>query len=247
MSEKKREKKDIWFYAALLFTSAFVVILLTAYSQIKLNKSIDEYESKIQSEIKEKYVYQYDLRMALQENKQLKENIESLNKKIDELEKEKSELSEKLEKEGGKLQDAINFYNILTAAEQEYQKGNLVKCAQLLHVQIDKNILGPVAKAKYDTLFANSNFKAGLQLYNEGYRLYRQRKFAEAAGKFLSSYELTQSDYFSDDCLYFAAYSFYYIGERNKANEYLQILIKKYPQSTYRNEALNLQKKLNIK
>ncbi len=232
-------------YAALLFTSAFVILLITAYSQLKFNKSVDEYESRIQGEIQQKYVYQYDLKRALVENEELKKSIEDLKKRVDELEKERSDFNKRLEEKDGKLEEAIEFFNILAEAESEYKKGNYVKCAQLLKSRSNKDILGPEARKKYDFLLSETSFKAGLALYNEGYRLFTQKNYADAVGKFLASYDITQSDYYSDDCLYFASASYYYIGKNEKASETLDILLSRYPQSTYRNEALLLKKKID--
>lgn len=44
MSNNKSERKTVWIYAVILFTSVFVVLLLTAYSQIKLNTNINKYQ-----------------------------------------------------------------------------------------------------------------------------------------------------------------------------------------------------------
>jgi TolA-binding protein len=243
LKEHKKEKVDIWLYAALLFTSAFVVLLLTAYSQIKLNNSIDEYETKIKGEIKQKYVYQYDLKSALLENKKLKANVEELETKIKELEDKNS--SAKLKDEEKKLEGAINFYNILSAAEEEFQKGNLVKSAMLLQTPLDKSILGDTARKKYDLLYSKVNYKASQGLYNEGYMLYMQKNYRLAAGKLLTSYNISSGEYFSDDCLYFAAYSFYNIGKKNDAAVCVNLLLKQFPNSTFKGAVLNLQKKIN--
>jgi len=63
------DKKTVWVYAVILFTSAFIVLLITAYSQIKVNKNIDEVRNKLGSTEKEKSNFQMSLSSALAENK----------------------------------------------------------------------------------------------------------------------------------------------------------------------------------
>ena len=219
LRDQRKEKREVWKYAVILFTSAFVVLLLTAYSQIKLNKSIGEYESKIQGEIKEKYVYQYDLRKALQESKKLNEEISAMKKRVTELENKNSIIIKEVQAAENKLEEAAKFYIVLSEAEEEYKKGNLVKCAQLLNTVLDKNLLGTQAKERYDYLYGKTYYKAGLNLYAQGYSLYTKEKYIQAADSFIASYALTRKEYYSDDCLYFAAYSFYYSGKHSRSEE----------------------------
>lgn len=52
--DNKKDKKTVWIYAVVLFTSAFIVLMITAYSQIKVNKNIDYVRDKLGNSEKEK-------------------------------------------------------------------------------------------------------------------------------------------------------------------------------------------------
>lgn len=70
-------KKTIWIYAVILFTSAFIVLLISAYSQMKFKKNANEYSSsnEINNEIRRRI--HFSLSSAVDENEKLaKENTE---------------------------------------------------------------------------------------------------------------------------------------------------------------------------
>jgi cell division protein FtsL len=61
VSENGNGRKAVWMYAVILFSSAFIVLLLTAYSQIKLNKNITRYEGQIHDEKQQNINFKTDL------------------------------------------------------------------------------------------------------------------------------------------------------------------------------------------
>jgi hypothetical protein len=68
MAEGKNGKGKVWVYAVVLFTSAFIVLILTAISQIRFNKNIDEYRDQISNKEIEKSKFQLNLNSVLEEN-----------------------------------------------------------------------------------------------------------------------------------------------------------------------------------
>lgn len=244
MNDNKDSKIKVWKYAVILFTSAFVVLLLTAYSQIKFNRNIDNYRNQIYNEENEKNKYRVNLKTALDENVALKEELEQLRKELD----ENKENLKNLEKENHKVQDDFtdlqNNYEALLSAQAEYAKGNSVKSAEILHFQVDPVQLGSEAKEAYESLAKIVFEKTAYSYYKEGYSLYKKKQYSEATKSFLNSLRYSQGSYYSDDCYFFLAYSEYYQGNSNASREYIDLLLEKYPDTTYRNAAKNLKKLL---
>lgn len=244
MNENKKNKTNIWMYAVVLFTSAFIVLLLTAYSQIKFNKNIDEYKNQIHSKENENNKFMLSLNTAIKENDDLKKEIESLQsdiaKKQDEIEKYKIEIND-VELTNKNSQ---NIYEFLIKAENEYNKGNLLYCVEILQNNINSEYLGEEGNEKYKTLINKTYKKAAEQLYNDGVRDLNKNLYAEASEKFLKSISLTDEETFSDNCYYYLAYSEYKQEKIESASEYIKVLLNKYPESNYKNRANNLLLKL---
>lgn len=240
MSESKNNKSKLWIYAGILFTSAFIVLLLTAYSQIKLNKSIIDYRSQIKNIEKENDNFELNLNSALEMNKELSRELKQLNEKI-------TELSQKIKaSEDRNIQIEINFkktlaaYEALIKAQTEYERKNYVSCAQTLKFDCDASLLQKEAAAKYEQLAEKSIYKASHQLYSEGYEKYKVKNYKEAIIKFQQSFELSKEQYFSDDCLFFTAYAYYNEKNYELAHKYIENLLNDYPGSSYAKEAQNL-------
>lgn len=244
MSENKDSKMKVWKYAVILFTSAFVVLLLTAYSQIKFNRNIDNYRNQIYNEENEKNKYRINLKTALDENVALKEELEQLRKELDENEEKLKDLEKENHKVQDDLTDLQNNYEALLSAQTEYEKGDPIKSAEILHSQVDLNQIGSVAKEAYQSLAKTVFEKAAHAFYKEGYSLYKKKQYSEASKSFLNSLRYSQGSYYSDDCYFFLAYCEYYQGNSNSSKEYIDMLLEKYPDTTYRNAAKNLQKLL---
>lgn len=233
MENGKNGKAKVWVYAVILFTSAFIVLLITAYSQIKFTKNIDNLELEIDLKENEKNMFQLNLNTALEEN----EKLLNENKKLKEqLEKEKETVEEqkkKMSEMENNSNNIVNSYEKLLYALDEYEKGNFVNCAlTLLHEVKPEHLKGDGLK-KYYELVGKTFFKAAHKLYSEGLNLYRDERYDEAVEKFSKSLEISDSEYFSDDCLYLIAYARYNQGKKEEALSYYEKLLDKYPDSNY--------------
>lgn len=73
-------------------------------------------------------------------------------------------------------------------------------------------------------------------MWDSGAEDYEAERFAEAAEKFVKSYELNNEN---EDSLYFAAVSYRAAANTDKAKEYFEEYINKFPQGTHIEEANN--------
>ncbi len=233
MENGKNGKAKVWVYALILFTSAFIVLLITAYSQIKFTKNIDNLELEINLKENEKNMFQLNLNTALEENEKLlnenkelkeqlekeKETVESQNRKISEIERNSDNI--------------VNSYDKLIYALDAYEKGDYVSCALTLLHEVKPEYLKGDGLRKYNELVEKTFYKAAHNLYSEGLNLYRNKQYDEAVEKFSKSLEISDSEYFSDDCLYLIAYARYNQGKKEEALSYYEKLLNKYPDSNY--------------
>lgn len=245
MDEGSSNRTKVWLYAVILFTSAFIVLLITAYSQIKFNKNISNIKTQLSVKELEKRKFKTSLDSAREENENLKRDKEILKEELHQI---RNELKE-IKKESLELKKSFihtkNTYEILLLAESEFKKGNMVACAEHLYRNVNPNFLGERGVEKYNFLVDKSFKKAALELYKEGYRLYRKKLYSSAVKRFRKSVSLTDEEYFSDDCYYFMAYSEYLQGNMDNALGYAEKLIEKYPDSNYEKEVYNLVKIIN--
>lgn len=236
-------KKTLWVYAVVLFTSAFIVLLITGYSQIKFNKSIDDYESQINAGKNERSKVQLTLSSVLEENRKLKnenaalKNENAANKK--ELEQKTFEVASLNEKNAGAKKD----YEALLKAQREYNSGNLTACALLLAINFNKASLDTAGLLEYNRLRDLTFDKAAVNLYQDGYYWYMKKNYDKAIEKLTQSVSIKADAYYSDDCYYFIAYSEYRKGNFEGAKNMFNKLLENYPQTTYKEE---VQRMLNL-
>lgn len=233
MGDQKRTKKTIWVYAVVLFTSAFIVLLLTAYSQIKFNKNIDDYRMQLSNSEKENKSFQMNLNMALNDNIKLKNEMEMLKKEITDNNNTVKNFEKEFENYKAAQEKVITAYETLILAEKYYEKGDVVECAVTLLKKCDINMLQSEAKQRYEELIEKTVKDASYKLYIDGYTKFRNKKYSEAIEKLLLSNEIMPDEYYSDDSLYFASYSYYNSGNREEAKKLSDELREKYPGSSY--------------
>jgi len=233
MEKDKNGKAKVWVYAVILFTSAFIVLLITAYSQIKFTRNIDNLETQISTKENEKNMFQLNLNSALKEN----EKLLNENKKLEEQLKKEKEVVEEQERKILEIKNSeneiINSYEKLISAQNEYENENFVNCAFILLYDVKPEHLKDDGLKKYNELIEKSLYKAAHNLYKEGLNLYKDKQYDEAIEKFKKSLELSENEYFSDDCLYLIAYARYYQGNKQEALSYYRDLLNKYPGSSY--------------
>lgn len=245
MKENQNEsKRTVWIYAVVLFTSAFIVLLITAFSQIKFSKNIDEYKNKISAKEKEKIYFQDNLSSLLAENKKLKEEINSYRLEKEKFENEALKKEEELSKNVDLANKIQNVYEVLSDAETKFKLGNNIEVANLLSGQYDASLLGKNAFEKYLFFKENSFKKAARQLYIEGYNNYINHNYQTSIEKLKQSLIITDDEYFSDDCYFFIVNSYYKIGQNQLAKEAIDLMLEKYPNTTYKEECLILSKKI---
>lgn len=234
MIENKKSK--IWVYAVILFMSAFIVLLFTAYSQIKLNKNLNDYKNQVYNKETEKNKYQQNFSSAQEMNAKL-------NEEIDKLKEENKSLKynlENLKSDKYSIERLDSLENTamagLSTALTSYLNGNVVECAGLLN-GINAAYLNTEAMEAYNILKTKVYAEAGKLLFNEGFSLYNRSKFSEAAEKLLLSVQYAPAEAYSDKCLFYLAYSEVKNGNTARGLEHMNDLIKNYPSSKYMKSA----------
>lgn len=200
------EKSKIWLYAVVLFTSAFIVLLVTAFSQIKLNRNLDDLNNQIftkeheKSEVQLSFANAQELNNRLSnDNKKLQEEIDSLKTAIDVMKSDR----ETADRTNAARLDA---YEKLSQAQNEYIRGKPVDSAQIIR-DIDPNLLNADAGGTYSQLMDKAYYDAGRQLLNEGYDRYIKKDYAAAMDKLTQAWFYAPDRDYSDKCLYYLALS----------------------------------------
>ena len=233
MKETKNEKSKVWIYAVVLFTSAFIVLLLTAYSQIKLNNNLSNYKDKFFSTESEKNKFQLNFTSAQETNNKLNEEIEKLKaEKKDITEKYDHSVKEKTQSDENNKK-TLQEYDKLSSAQVLYLNEKYVDAALILTKEIDISLLDDKAKELYAVMLEKTIIMAGNELYQQGYEFYKKKDFASAIQKFSQALEISASDKSSDSWLYYLALSENKSGKVEKAVEHMGSLVSKYPDSTY--------------
>lgn len=230
MNENKKSK--IWVYAVILFTSAFIVLLLTAYSQIKLNRNLTDYKSQVSSKESENKKVQQNFSSAQEMNVKLNDEIKKLqeenNSLKDELNNLKTESAISEEKDKAESEAVDNLANAIST----YLNGSVVESAGMINGVNAVDLEGKVAET-YKTFSAKVKSEAGKILFDEGFLLYDREKYIDAAIKLLLSSQYAPTEEFSDKCLYYLAYSELKLKNKASALEHMNKLINGYPDSKY--------------
>lgn len=240
MSENGNDKKTIYLYAVILFTCAFIVLLLTAYSQTKFSKSEYEYKNLISNEEKAKINFKTNLNTALEENKRLTDELEILRRAVKQNESTNYNNLEEMKYLEKKLADTQDAYKIIVQAQDKYIKGNIKESALLLKKDFDKSQLDSSALQMYEMLVSKTFKKAALQLYTEGYKEYLNKSYSSAALKFRQSIILSGNEYFTDDCYFFLAYAEYRLGNNKTSEAVIKEFVDKFPDSNFKNDMEDL-------
>jgi len=236
MNTNTNKKSKIWIYAVILFTSAFIVLLFTAYSQIKMNKNLNDYKSQIYNKESEKNKVQQNFSSAQEMNAKLNEDIKKLEDENVVLENEISNLKKDNESIEETLKIKSEAVEGLSNAIIEYLNGNIVACAGLLK-SIDVANLDTKTVITFNVLTLKANAEAGKILFDEGFSLYNKAKYSEATEKLLLSAQYAPGETFSDKCLYYLAYAEVKNNNTTSALEHMNKLIASFPSSKYLNSA----------
>lgn len=225
MASKKNKKNKVFMYAIVLFTCAFIVLLLTAYSQVKINRNMESSELEINK-------YQLSYTKAL-------ERIDELNLENDRLNEEIVKEKENFEafKETAKKQDEeyskqVEQYNLLIAAHMEFQKNEISKSAEILN-RVDNRLLSKDGQELYNEISPEVFEKGGRILFNEGLDLYLSGSYQDSLNKLNISREYSTVSNYSARCLYYIAHAHNKLGDMKAAIENMNKVIVEYPNSNY--------------
>jgi tetratricopeptide (TPR) repeat protein len=249
MEEKKKTASKsnwFWIYAVLLFTSAFIILAITAYSQIKYNGEKGNIQTTLQKEVAAKDTYKINLNDALAENEAIINELEQY--KIDN--KAISDENALLKTENQKLQSnnlmISKTYDRYVTADSYYINGDWINSAKILYRNFDVTLLGATASARVAAIMKAIGTTVAQNAYLTGYNSYLAGKYADAADLFDLSIIIDNTTYYADDCFYLEAHCYMTLGNNEKALELLKILIDTYPESNLINEAKADQVKLQL-
>ncbi len=236
MANKKNVKSKIWVYAVVLFTSAFIVLLITAYSQIKMNRNIVDFRNQISNQQNEKNKYQLNFATAQEMNNKLTEENEKLKADNESLQEAVNKANSDIQAANDSTGKKLGEYEKLSAAQEAYIKGDIVASARILK-SIDVLQFNEKAKASYEFLSEKALLEAGKQLFDEGYKLYSKGDYNAALEKLTLSRELSPKADYSDNCLYYLAYAQQRTGNTAAAVTNMKLLLNEYPESSFINYA----------
>ncbi len=208
--ENKNEKKQIWMYAVILFTGAFIILLLTAYSQVKFQNNISDYQNKLSSQEKAKLSAVTDLKSALKENERLNKELESLRNKLVDSEQEIATQSSKTTDMESKYNSTLTATDALVKALEYFNQKDYVNCAVTLKYDVKMEYLSTQGLSTYNNLIDKSYGKASLQLYRDGYKNYKSKNYAGAIINLNRAIDFSKkNEYYIDDAYYYLATSYY--------------------------------------
>jgi TolA-binding protein len=240
--DENKKKSSVWLYAVILFFSAFIVLVFAGYSQIRLNKSLENYKNQVFNTESERQMYQKHFASAQEMNEELNKEIENLKNDLENLRKYSSDLEDSIENltvdkskretEAGKLSEAMTLF-----LEEKY-----TECVKNIK-SIDTTYLSSESLKTLNILKSKAEVNAGKQLFDKGYELYLDGNYSEALSAFELSYIYAPDEEFSDKCLYYSSNAELKAGDRKKAVDKMQMLVDKYPKSKFLSKAKSFIKK----
>ncbi|ACL74398.1 tetratricopeptide repeat protein [Ruminiclostridium cellulolyticum] len=244
--ENKNEKKQIWMYAVILFTGAFIILLLTAYSQVKFQNNISDYQNKLSSQEKAKLTAVTDLKSALKENERLNKELESLRNKLIESEQEIATQSSKTTDIESKYNSSVIATDALIAAMEYYNNKDYVNAAVTLKYDVKIEYLSPKVINTYNDLVEKSYGKASLKSYRDGYRDYKNKNYAGAIINLNRAIDFSKkNEYYIDDAYYYLANSYYKSSNFTDAKRIINAFQTDYPKSEFARSMRNLLEKIS--
>ncbi|SFQ30277.1 TolA-binding protein [Lachnospiraceae bacterium XBB1006] len=148
------------------------------------------------------------------------EQIDELNKKIEDAEKNSS-----------KSEGSMNLYKGILKAYIDFESGEYEKAGEAL-AKVDDSKLDKDFKKSYEKLKKNVNDRYLRILYKEAARCYNQSELEKAIETFETITKIDE-EYGDGDAMYFLAQSYRINGDSQKAIMLYQRIINKYP-DTYK-------------
>lgn len=227
ISNYREDKPNIMAWVNLFIGMAvgiaftFALIVPTAKTNIR-----QEYE-------KEKLDYNSNLMVQMAAITSKEKEIEGLNQKISEKEKEISELklSQNDPNMYNSLFQAIQQYTVLKEGTNTLSEEELLDLAKSLFT-MDNAILKNKEAKKVHKIITESVYPQTATLaYNKGKDAFDDQKYEEAETMLLLSYECNSD---SDATLYYLGKTYQAIKDYDKAAMYYNKLIEDYPNSSYK-------------
>jgi TolA-binding protein len=230
-------KKTVWTYAVIMFTSAFIVLLIVGYSYLKSPAVPKQANSPDPS---------------------LMKSIKSITDENDRLTKANDDIQKELDKNKNLTQQQKNNYDTLKStydqtkksydnvllAEIDYKKGDDVGCAELLKNSTTYSLIGWEAQNKYNQLLSYTLDSAIYTLYRIGRNQYWNDQYNPAILTLLRALRLTGKSGRADDIIYYLAKSYYDKGDMVNAKIYFQNIVENYKTSTIFSSAKRLLAKI---
>ncbi|WP_207659221.1 tetratricopeptide repeat protein [Anaerobacterium chartisolvens] len=202
-----------------------------------MNKNISRYKDQLNSESKLKSDFQLNLNSSLDLNKKLTEDLKLLNEDISKEKDIALEAEKKAEELQSRLKNTMASYEALIEAQRKYDDGEYVTSALLLYEKCKLALFDKEAYNQYVKLKELVFPKASKISYSDGLKNYKQGQYSKAIEYFKISTALASNEYYSDDCYYLMAYSYFYMKDNIQAKKSLETLFKNYPESTYLKKA----------
>ncbi|WHH57261.1 tetratricopeptide repeat protein [Petroclostridium sp. X23] len=231
----KNKSKFLWLYSTVLFTAAFVLILMSAVSQSRLSQDIETYKEQLNKQKGMFQGVQQNLSSLSSENEKLKENLQVASVRNKELEEELKKTKEQLNQidmQNYKLKQSIDHF---FEGKRYSEEGNYKESAAHLY-SVDQSLLPESSKEAYNKLSSVAFEKAAVSHYLEGKKKYLANELDEGIESFKFSLQYNPNVYCSDDATYFLFRSYYKLEKYAEAKEMLIQLRDKYPNNTYKKD-----------
>lgn len=224
----KEKSKSLWLYGTILFTVAFVLVAISAISQIGLNRQTRQYAAELQQDGDRFGSFNRNAVVVSEENQVLREKIAALEKEKETLLAQNEALS--TDKEIG--QQKAYAYEQILAARALYDEKRWVEGADKL-LDINAELLDDSGEAFYEEFGASLVQKAIETSYAEGYSAFRAEDYPLAIGKFEQAYKFDGDGRMADDALYFMGLCYMRMEAPESAKATFNNLINDFPSSGY--------------
>lgn len=159
--------------------------------------------------------------------------ITSLKAQVDKLTADNDELKSTVDNVGITV-DNVAYYDAIIAGAYAYMADDKLAAAEAV-VDVDMTQVTSTAAANiYNTIKSQCFEESATELYTQGYDYYRENEYTNAVAYLERSIKLNP-DYV--EAYYHLALSYNALKEQDKAREYYQIIVDRFPESFYVNDA----------
>ena len=172
------------------------------------------------------------------EAKELNVQLSEANNKVTAAEKQVEEITRQRDELQNRLDNGAASYNqTLITAANEYMSGDKEKAAVTLAGLKDAgDALGDEAKALYDSLTANVGDISSDDVFAQAMEAFNNSEIMRASTLFETAYAVDNKN---EEAAYYAGRCYQSMQNVEKAKEYYQIILDKFPDSQYAEQARN--------